>query len=285
MKSSHVDKEVNKNFKEWFQEIYCKFGDIKAVIGKKHDYLAMILDYADEGKLKVDMRYYIDSLIDNFSYKLNENTKIPWNDNLIQIDEKAKKVNNRRCAVLHKFLMKCMFWGKPGRPDVNPLVTFLSKRLKEPNKGGWTKLVRVLNFLKKSRDEVLTLEADATQTLTWYIDVAFAVHPDMKGHTGVVFTLGKGIIISESSKQKNNARNSTECELHGVDKKKGKVIWTKNFIKNQGFKVKLNLVYQENTSTLKLENNGKASSGKRTRHFVIKLFYVTDLIGRYELEV
>ena len=29
-------------------------------------------------------------------------------------------------------------------------------------------------------------------------------------------------------------------------------------------------------------NNGKLSSGKRTRHFDIRLFYVTDLIGRKE---
>jgi hypothetical protein len=33
---------------------------------------------------------------------------------------------------------------------------------------------------------------------------------------------------------------------------------------------------------MKLEENGKASSGKRTRHFNIKYFYVTDLIKRGE---
>jgi len=34
------------------------------------------------------------------------------------------------------------------------------------------------------------------------MDAAFAVHPDMKSHTGAVFTFGKGAIISDSSKQK-----------------------------------------------------------------------------------
>ena len=33
------------------------------------------------------------------------------------------------------------------------------------------------------------------------------------------------------------------------------------------------------------EQNGKVSSGKRTRHFDIKLFYITDLISRYEVLV
>ena len=59
----------------------------------------------------------------------------------------------------------------------------------------------------------------------------------------------------------------------------------KKFIENQGFKVNLNIVYQDNTSTMKLINNGKVSSGKRTRHFGIKLFYITDLIAKDEVEV
>jgi hypothetical protein len=35
---------------------------------------------------------------------------------------------------------------------------------------------------------------------------------------------------------------------------------------------------------MRLENNGKRSSGKRTRHFDIK-YYITDLIGREEVVV
>jgi hypothetical protein len=44
--------------------------------------------------------------------------------------------------------------------------------------------------------------------------------------------------------------------------------------------VRLNIVCQDNTSSTRLENKGKASSGKRTRQFDIKMFYVTDLIAR-----
>ena len=36
---------------------------------------------------------------------------------------------------------------------------------------------------------------------------------------------------------------------------------------------------------IKTGMNGKLSSGKRTRHFDIKLFYITDLISRDEVEV
>ena len=36
---------------------------------------------------------------------------------------------------------------------------------------------------------------------------------------------------------------------------------------------------------MNLQNNGKVSSGKRTRHFNIKIFYTTDLINRNKVEV
>ena len=66
-------------------------------------------------------------------------------------------------------------------------------------------------------DDVLTLEADDLQTLKWYLDAAFAVHADMRSHTGGMLTLGKGAVISDSTKQKTNARSSTEAELNVID--------------------------------------------------------------------
>ena len=70
-----------------------------------------------------------------------------------------------------------------------------------------------MNFLKNTRDEILTLGADNSQELKWYVDAAFAVHPEMKSHTDAVFTLGKGAIISNSTKQKSNVRSSTAPEF------------------------------------------------------------------------
>jgi hypothetical protein len=70
-----------------------------------------------------------------------------------------------------------------------------------------------------------------------------------------------------------------------VDDKIAKILWTKRFLEWQAFLVKSNIIYQDNTSTMKLERNGKESSGKRTRHFDIKYFYVTDLVGRNEVHI
>ena len=50
-------------------------------------------------------------------------------------------------------------------------------------------------------------------------------------------------------------------------------------------KVSDNVVYQDNQSAMKLEKNGRASSGKQTQHVNIHYFLVTDRIQAKEIKV
>ena len=62
-------------------------------------------------------------------------------------------------------------------------------------------------------------------------------------------------------------------------------MWTKLFLEAKGFAIKENIIHRGNQSTMKLEQNGKTSSGKRTRHFNNKYFYVTCLIENNEVTI
>ena len=70
-------------------------------------------------------------------------------------------------------------------------------------------------------------------------------------------------MCSYSLKQKVNARSSTEAELIGVDDFVSKILWTQKFLKSQGFEIRHNIVFRNNTSAMKLEENGRMSAGKR----------------------
>ena len=59
----------------------------------------------------------------------------------------------------------------------------------------------------------------------------------------------------------------------------------KYFIESQGFNTKVNVIYQDKQSCIKLAENGKDISGKRMRHFNIKYFYITNLIKRQEVSI
>ena len=140
----------------------------------------MNLDYSDKGRLKVDMKSYIDNMVEEFPYDIKEQSKSPWNDKLFKVNESVNKLNEAKRAIFHTFVMKAMFLCKRARPDVEPVVSFLSTRTNKPDESDWVKLIRMLGFLKGTREDVISLEVDDSQTLRWYIDAAFAVHPDMK---------------------------------------------------------------------------------------------------------
>jgi hypothetical protein len=285
LKSSHVDPKVNNEFLEWLQKKYGQLCEVKAKRGDRHDYLAMTLDYSTPGVVKVDMTEYVKSMVEEFPKELDGKAKFPWTEKLFKVDEKSKKLSTEQAKTFHTFVMKGMFVGKRGRQDIQPGIAYLTTRVKEPNENDWSKLVKIMNFLKRTWRCVATLEADDSQSIYWWIDAAFAVHRDYKGHTGAYMSLGKGAVTSVSTKQKVNTRSSTEAELVGINNLISKVLWTKRFLESQGFEIKLNLIYRDNTSSMKLEENGRASASKRTRHFDIKYFYVTDLIERKEISI
>ena len=89
---------------------------------------------------------------------------------------------------------------------------------------------RQLIYFKTTINIVLRLEADDVQELKWYVAASFGTHSDLKSHTGSIFTLGKGAICNDSSKQKVNTRSSTDAELISIDDKIAKIMWMKRFI-------------------------------------------------------
>jgi hypothetical protein len=122
----------------------------------------------------------------------------------------------------------------------------------------------------------LTLGATSGGVLHWYVDAAFAVHPNMRGHSRGALTLGLGFPISSSGKQKLNTCSSTESELVGVDDLMSLILWSHNFLKAQAYAVVDNILHQDNRSAILLEKNGKMSSGKvpRTSPFAISLSWI-----------
>ena len=142
-----------------------------------------------------------------------------------------------------------------------------------------------MKYLKSTKDIPLTLEAENSGCIRWWVDTSFAVHPDMKSHSGAMMYMGQGAEISGSNKQKLNTKSSTESELVGVDDCMPIIIWVKYFLEAQCYTVSNNLLQQDNQSLIKLEKNGKASGGKITRHIAIRYYFVTNRISGGYLRV
>ena len=282
VKSSHKNSKVNDSFIEWLNKEYGQLGDVKSSRGAIHEYLGMTLDYAIKGEVKVDMVDYVKKMVTEFPREDLQGPRVssPASKNLFKVDKRSPKLNEPSAEMFHSFVLKGLFAAKRGRPDVLQPIAYLCTRTKEPTSSDYLKLVRVMKFLQQTVGDRLTLKANGSHILIWSVDSSFAVHEDYRSHTGATLTMGKGAIINISAKQKVNTRSSTESELVGVDDVMGPVLWTRYFLEEQGYGVKDNVLQQDNQSAMRLETNGRASAGKRSRHLNIRYFFVTDQVEK-----
>ena len=67
-------------------------------------------------------------------------------------------------------------------------------------------MYRVMNYIQGTIDLPLIFSIDNSGNIKWYIDAAFAVHKDMRSHTGGFMNMGTGGAYVNSIKQKLNTK-------------------------------------------------------------------------------
>ena len=293
IKSSHVDKTVQDDFEAWMIKTYDQdkkgkvVGKLKKSTGKVLSYLGMELDYSKKGEVSIGMTEYVKKMVGDFEdyEKLSKKVATPAENNLFEVHDDVEKLSEKQSMVFHNAVAKSLYLCKRSQPDIQTVVAFLTTRVKGPDKDDWKKLVRMMAYLKFTDGLRLTLRADNLEIITWWFDAAFSVHEDMKGHSGGSMTLGKGSIMSRSTKQKLNTSSSTEAELVGTYDGMLEVIWANYFLEAQGYNATNMVVYQDNKSTILLAKNGKMSSSKRTKHINVQYYFIQDRWKKGEIDV
>ena len=73
--SGHVDPKVNDDFENWLNEMHGNYSKVKSVRGPTHDFLGVIYDFSEPGKVKLGMIDYIQQMLDDFSVSFDEKDK------------------------------------------------------------------------------------------------------------------------------------------------------------------------------------------------------------------
>ena len=74
-------------------------------------------------------------------------------------------------------------------------------RVHNPDTDDYKKLSRTLKYLRTTAGLPLILGMDGTNTVSWWVDGAFAIHNETKSHTGDYMSLGIGAAYARSSKK------------------------------------------------------------------------------------
>ena len=88
-----------------------------------------------------------------------------------------------------------------------------------------------------------------------WLDTSFAVNLNMGSHIGGAMSMGYRIIHSRSRNKKLNTKSKTQSELVGTSEYVPFNIWIVTFYEAQGYEITKNVLFQDNESAIKMENN------------------------------
>ena len=279
LKISHEEEDALDEFISMMEEEFGEDSPLSVSHGPIQQYLGMTLDFSEKGKVVVKMDDYVKTMLNDAPSSMDGKVATPAAAHLFKINTVDPKLLDqvRKDLFVH-LVMQGLYLSQHGRPDIRTAISFLCSRLKCPDEDDYKKLTRLIRYLRHTLYICLVLGRDDTGVVRWWIDASYAVHPDMRGHTGATMSLGNGLVFSSSWKQKLVTRGSTESEVVGVFDVLPQVLWTKKFLEDQGVEVKETILYQDNMSSMLLERNGRQSSMKRTKHMDIHYFYVSEHI-------
>jgi hypothetical protein len=280
---THQEESVIRGLTKCLERTY---GKLEVKVSDELEYLGMDFKFGD-GAVKISQEDFTLEVIKEFPEVIDTTAEDPASPRLFDVREPSDKnppLGKEQAQVFHRTTAKLLYLAARARRDIRTAVAFLTTRVRAPCSDDWSKLRRVLRYLYRNPALPLTLRASRLDVVDWWVDASFAVHPDMKGHSGGSGTLGEGSMVDFCRKQRFNARSSTETELVGVDECMGKMEWTMRFLEAQRYSTTTTL-HQDNISAMKLAANGKRLSTQRTRHLNIKFFYVTDQIEKGWLKV
>ena len=280
LKISHKKGRVVTKLIDSISERYGKEAPLTITRGPVHEYLGMTIDFSKPGEVQFTMMEYIEQVLEETPESLMKGSAAtPAASHLFTVGDDREKLSSEDAEIYHHLVAKVLYLCKRTRPDLQTAVSFLTTRVQSPDIDDWKKLGRCLKYLSDTKDLPLRLKATDGK-IKWWIDASFAVHKDCRSHTGATMSMGAGCPVSMSTKQKINTRSSTEAELVGVNDAMALILWTRNFLLAQGYTVEDNIIFQDNKSAILLEENGRRSSGKKTRHIEIRYFFITDNIKR-----
>ena len=245
----------------------------------------MTFDYSTEGKVIITMDDYVDKLLADLPEEMIGTAATPASEWLYETNSASPKLDQTQKDHFHQLTARILFLSKRARPELQTALSYLTTRVQQPDEDDRKKLMRLVKYLQAFPHLPLTLEADDMHVVKWWVDASFAVHHDMKSHTGGNGSLGKGSFYSTSTRQKLNTRSSTEAELVGIDDLMSMILWSRLWLQEQGYKLGPSTIHQDNQSTMLMAKNGRRSSGKRTRHLNIRYYFVKDKIDSGDIEL
>ncbi|WKA09039.1 hypothetical protein VitviT2T_026717 [Vitis vinifera] len=180
-------------------------------------------------ELILSQSHYVDKILGKFDKDNSGVARTPVDVTLHLSKNKGESVSQveySRVIGSLMYLMSCT------RPDIAYAVSKLSRYTSNPGAKHWQGIIRVLKYLRFTRDYGLHYTRYPA-VLEGYSDANWISNvKDSKSHSGYVFTLGGAAVSWKSSKQTVIARSTMESEFIALDKYGEEAEWLRHFLED-----------------------------------------------------
>jgi hypothetical protein len=252
--------------------------------GDRHEFLGMHLHFLGDGTATVHMPSYLQSAIDDSGLPITKPAPTPAAASLLHIEQSLPLLPIGCARTFHSVVAKLIYAGTRAHTDILLALGFLCSRVSAPTEQDECKLFRLLAYLLGTLDFKFRLGADSLNSFVTWVDASFAVHGNMRSHTGGVISFGRGGLICNSKKQSINTKSSTKAELIGASDYLPNTLFVKMFMAAQGYPISKPF----STRTTKAPLKWKATvrhCGQCSRHIDIRYFFITDHAKRNSVSI
>jgi hypothetical protein len=147
------------------------FHEIKVNRGKTHQYLGMMFDYNNPGKVIIKMTGYINDLVEKFG--INSTTSTPAN--LFVVDETEPLLSEQGQKEMRSVVYQLLYVCTRVVPEALLAVNFLCTRVNKFVESDRKKLLRVIQYLNGRKHVGITLSCDQDIHVYIYADASSAI--------------------------------------------------------------------------------------------------------------
>ena len=104
-----------------------------------------------------------------------------------------ERLDTERSEILHHIVAKLLFVCKRARLDIESTIIFICTRVTKSTQEDWSKLKRLLCYLKGTLNMLRIIGADSLSIIQSWTDASYVMYAYMKGHTCEVTSFGLGV--------------------------------------------------------------------------------------------
>jgi hypothetical protein len=237
-----------------------------------------------QGTLGLSQRSYIDKVLKRFCMQDCKpgDTPISKGDkfSLNQCPKGNLEIQEMQKIPYASVVGSLMYAQVCTRPDIAYIVGVLGRYLSNPGMDHWKAAKRVLRYLKRTRDYMLTYRRSESLEIIGYSDSDFAGCQDSRKSTsGYIYLLAGGAVSWRSAKQTLVASSTMAAEFVACYEASNQGIWLRNLVTGlrivEGIERPLKL-FCDNKSAVLYSNNNRSST--KSKHIDIKFLVVKERV-------